>query len=133
MKGMLVMTLVVLLLSSCGGAPVKTADVASANFGSKPSEEEAQRRIRQYLDNVLIDPESLRLKCSPVKKGWGRHNMFAPPIFGWLVLCDVNSKNRMGGYAGARPMLFIINGASFTAIDDKYVADGTGTHMQVLE
>ena len=81
----------------------------------------------------MIDPDSLKLRCSNVRKGWGRHNMYDKPIFGWVVLCGVNAKNKFGGYTGETPYLFIMNGSYFTAIDSKYVADGSGTHSGFLD
>jgi len=118
---------------ACGGVPVTRDDASKAQFAAKPTDEEAMRKIRGYLDNVLIDPESLRLKCSTVRKGWGRHNMFDKPTFGWVVYCDVNAKNKLGGYTGGKPHLFIINGNSFMAIDTPYAADGSGTHSGFLD
>lgn len=120
-------------VAACGGTAVTRQDASNAQFAAKPSDAEAIGRIRSHLSNVLIDPDSLRLKCSQVRKGWGRNNMFDKPIFGWVVLCDVNAKNRFGGYTGGKPHLFIFNGNYFAAIDSPYVADGSGTHAGFLD
>ena len=122
-----------LFLTACGGVPVTRDDASKAQLAAKPTDEEAVRKARSYLENVLIDPDSLKLRCSNVRKGWGRHNMYDKPIFGWVVLCGVNAKNKFGGYTGETPYLFIMNGSYFTAIDSKYVADGSGTHSGFLD
>ena len=122
-----------LLLTACGCVPLTRDDASKAQFAAKPTDEEAVRKARSYLENVLIDPDSLKLRCSNVRKGWGRHNMYDKPIFGWVVLCGVNAKNKFGGYTGETPYLFIMNGSYFTAIDSKYVADGSGTHSGFLD
>jgi hypothetical protein len=99
---------VVFALSACAGVPVTKERINSAHFGAKPSEEEAMQKIRSYLGNVLIDPDSLRLKCSKVTdRAWARGNMFDEPQFGYLVICDVNAKNRMGGYTGGKEHAFL--------------------------
>jgi hypothetical protein len=122
-----------LLLTACGGVPVTKDDANRAQFAAKPSDEEAIHKVRGYLENVMIDPDSLKLRCSKVRKGWGRQNMYDKPIFGWVVLCGVNGKNKFGGYTGEKSHLFIMNGTFFTAIDSEHVADGSGTHSGFLD
>ena len=97
-------------LSACGGIPVTREKANAATFAAQPTDEDAVQYIRNYLDDVLIDPSSLRLKCSKVLgKGWARENFISDePLFGYLVSCDVNSKNRMGGYTGGKHYVFII-------------------------
>ena len=129
----LIFILIVFGVVACGGVRVTRDDASQAQFAEKPTDEEAIRKIRGYLDSVLIDPDSLRLKCSTVRKGWGRHNMYDKPTFGWVVYCDVNAKNKLGGYSGGKPHLFIINGSYFTAIDRPDIVDGSGTHSGFLD
>lgn len=120
MKRIGVGLIAMLTLTACGGVPVKTVDASNAVFAPPPTQEGAERWIRTYLEKILTDPESLRLKCSPVQKGWGRNNRYDSPEFGWLVVCDVNSKNQFGGYAGAKPFGFVINGSNVLVIDNPY-------------
>ena len=69
----------------------------------------ASNSIKYYLQKTLIDPDSMRVSCAESKKGWIRElgGGFKPPKYGWVVYCDVNSKNRLGGYAGSRPYAFL--------------------------
>ena len=77
--------------------------------GSKPNSSIASNSIKYYLQKTLIDPDSMRVSCAESKKGWIRElgGGFKPPKYGWVVYCDVNSKNRMGGYAGSQPYAFL--------------------------
>ena len=130
----ILLTLIALALAGCGGVPVTRDDASKALFAAKPTDEEAIRKIRGYLENVLIDPDSLKLKCSKVTdKAWARGNMFDRPQFGYLVICDVNSKNRMGGYVGGKEFGFLLNGSSFQAFDYSGYSDGgRGTHYDLV-
>ena len=51
--------------------------------------------------------------------------MFDEPTFGWIVFCDVNAKNKLGGYTGGKPHLFIFNGNLFKAIDSPHIVEKT--------
>ena len=126
--------LVLFGLTACGGAPVTRKDVSRASFGAKPTDTEAMAKIRQYLARVLIDPDSLRLSCTKVTgKAWARDNMFRPPIFGYLVICDVNAKNKLGGYTGAKEHIFLFNGAQFEAMDLSQYGAKRGEDYDIIE
>jgi len=122
-------------LSACVGIPVTKEKANRAHFSTQPSNEEAEAKIRGYLDNILIDPDSLRLKCSKVfGKGWARDNFISDePIFGYLVRCDVNSKNRLGGYTGGKDYVFIINAERIQGFDfTGYGSNGPGRHFGLV-
>ena len=128
--------LIVSTLSACAGIPVTREKANAANFSAQPTDEEAVQNIRNYLENVLIDPGSLRLKCSKVLgKGWARKNFISDePLFGYLVSCDVNSKNRMGGYTGGKHYVFIINGSRISGFDfTGYGDNGPGRHFGLIQ
>lgn len=132
MKQILI-SILVLFLTACAGTQIKPEDIRNANFESRPTQAEAETKIRAHLETVLIDPDSLRLSCNAPRKGWGRDNMFDKPIFGYLVVCSVNAKNRLGGYTGAKRHSYMFNGNYFKAFYSEYVGDGTGTHSGYLE
>ena len=129
----LLFVLVVLGVVACGGVPATRIDASKAQFAGKPTDQEAIRKIKGYFDDVLADPESLRMRCSPIRKGWGRQTMNDKPTFGWVTYCNVDAKNKLGEYAGVKTYLFIINGENFTAIDNPYAASGSDTHSGVLD
>lgn len=131
----LLLILISLVLSACAGIPVTKEKANAANFAAQPTDEEAVKNIRNYLDDILIDPSSLRLKCSKIAgKGWARQNfIYDEPLFGYLVACDVNSKNRLGGYTGGKNYIFIINGRKINAFDfTGYEENGPGRHFGLI-
>jgi hypothetical protein len=129
----IIVSILVLFLTACAGTQIKSEDIRNANFESRPTQDETEAKIRVHLETVLIDPDSLRLSCNAPRKGWGRENMFDKPIFGYLVICSVNAKNRLGGYTGGKRHSYIFNGNYFKAFYSEYVGDGTGTHSGYLE
>lgn len=87
-------------------------NLANVNYGVKPSNSEAAASARKYFEQVLIDPDSLRLGCDEnTRKGWARDRMSDRPSYGYLLRCDVNAKNRFGGYTGNKNYILVLNGA----------------------
>ncbi len=78
--------------------------IALADYGSYPQNYE--QTIKDYLYPILIDPKSTdyRFVRTPTKawNGWGGTK------FGYAVCVYVNSKNRFGGYTGAKMNYFLI-------------------------
>lgn len=101
----------VILLSACGSMNVSRDAMMNANYGIRPSNAEAVASARGYFEQILIDPDSLRLRCNEsIRKGWARDSMYDTPIHGYLLRCDVNAKNRFGGYTGAKDYVLVLNG-----------------------
>jgi hypothetical protein len=98
-----------LILAGCSFAPSKE-QVANADFGERPDSTRATATITNYLERTLIDPGSLRLRCAEARKGWARELISRPSQFGWVVYCEVNAKNRLGGYTGAKPHIYLFKG-----------------------
>jgi len=106
-----------LLVSACT-TPVTQNEIANAKFSARPTDSEAVALITSYMQNRLIDPTSLLLKCTHVTgKGWARQYTTDSPIFGHIVLCTVNAKNQLGGYTGQKPYIFVINGGNIVGLD----------------
>ena len=114
----LILAVTPFLLSACAmnGAP-RVEDARNAYFSEKPTKQETDSKIKLYLEQTLYDPYSANVSCSqPTDKAWISHNMFEKPLYGYLVKCDVNAKNRMGGYTGVKEHWFVFNGASFQKV-----------------
>lgn len=94
------------LLVGCA-TEVTQSDLRSANYGQQQYEKNTTSTINSYLSKTLIDPDSLRLRCNQPRKGWIRDSDYEPPSFGYVVLCGVNAKNRMGGYVGEEIYAFL--------------------------
>lgn len=112
MKRVIMAAMATVMLGGCAGpAPKKSADLKLA---PPPTTAEAMQRIGAYLNNTLIDPESARVSCSHLPSpGWVWPGVGFDLQYGYISLCDVNAKNRFGGYAGTKRYVFRFNGAEF--------------------
>lgn len=104
-----------ILATSCT-VPVKQSDIDAASYPTKPSQQEAEIQIRTALGAILKDPESLRLECQRVKKGWARQYRDHAPEFGWVVPCTANAKNSFGAYSGSKPYVFLFSSAGLKTL-----------------
>lgn len=96
-------------------------DAASAQrvFGPEPIREEYMAIIQKHFQEIALDPESIILNCLAATKGWARRRITDRPSFGWIVACDVNGRNRFGGYTGTQPYLFIFSDRGISVLDSK--------------
>ena len=94
-------------ITACSGEPPATSPsaISSANIGEYPANYE--QIVKAYFSQRLIDPASamygpmtspLRRYLRPYFAGGSN----APPVIGYVVCGTLNSKNRMGGYAGTK-------------------------------
>lgn len=97
------------LLTGCATG-VSREQMANADYGQKMDDSLYVAYIQQSLRKSLIDPDSLKLSCANARKGWLRGLGYQPPQFGWVVYCEVNGKNRFGGYTGAKPYVYLFRG-----------------------
>jgi hypothetical protein len=96
-----------LLEMGCATAPTQD-DMARLGFG-EPLTIDYQQVIRNHFAETLFDPYSAVLRIGEPARGAVR----LPPLAGgkyfsgYLVLVQVNAKNRMGGYTGYKDYLFV--------------------------
>lgn len=90
-------------------APVTKEQWQNANFGEKLDKSVYVAYIQKSIKESLVDPDSLKMSCFDPVKGWAQ-DINEPRYFGWLVYCEVNAKNRMGGYAGAKHYIYLFKG-----------------------
>lgn len=65
------------------------------------------------------------MTCTDAKKGWAKDPGFNKPKFGWVVYCEINAKNRFGGYAGAKSYVYLFNGEKvMVSLPDGYASRG---------
>lgn len=105
-------------IAACAASITQEA-IDAASFGPEPLREDYMAFIRPYFQKVALDPESIILNCLDATKGWGRRRVTDKPTFGWLVACDVNGRNILGGYTGDRPYVFIFNGRGTSVLDSR--------------
>lgn len=106
-----------LIIAGCSFAPTREA-IQRADYGEKPNDTFAHTVIKESLVKSLIDPDSLKLGCAESKKGWLRGpGLSSPHNYGWVIYCEVNAKNRLGGYTGAKPYVYLFRGNQVIATD----------------
>lgn len=88
------------VLAGCATGPSPEA-IANADYG-KPPAADYKKQIKDYFEPKLIDPTSPLYTYPEPTKGYMRLTR-TEASFGWQVCGTINSKNRMGGYAGAVP------------------------------
>ena len=100
-----------LVLAACQTGPPTEEELASADYGTPITQEDAEARATSWLGTYLRDPESLRAHWEPVVKGWQR-DFGGQLYFGYRMVGSINAKNGFGGYVGAEPFVFLFhNGA----------------------
>lgn len=96
----------VLLISACG---VSQNEVNSANYGSKPIDNDA--KVIGMLKESLKDPDSLKvISITTPARGFSKYG-FGSTEHGWFTTITYNAKNSYGGYVGAKSITFVyLNG-----------------------
>jgi hypothetical protein len=92
-----------------------------AKYGPEPEQAQLASIVRKYLKKRgYYDPNGTEIEaCAPAKKGWiavdaweTDEEGFTSPSkdfhFGWRTQCDINGKNRMGGFVGFETIEYII-------------------------
>lgn len=100
--------LAIAILAGCASGPTPQK-IASADYGSPISQEQAETRVQQYFNGVLKDPYSAQYQFSPVQKGYiiGSAMEGRPLYAGYMITVYVNAKNSYGGYTGAQAYSFL--------------------------
>jgi len=107
---MRILLLIVILAALTGCATTVTNEQwQKADYGKKLDQSVYVAYIEQSVKSSLIDPDSLQMSCADARKGWAK-NINEPHQFGWLVFCQVNAKNRFGGYTGAKHYIYLFKG-----------------------
>jgi hypothetical protein len=96
------------LVTACS-LPITQAEIEAASFSPEPDRKEYMAVIRAHLQANALDPESIVLSCLDATKGWARRLNTERPSFGWVVACDVNGRNALGGFTGNQPYVFLFN------------------------
>ncbi len=96
-----------LILTACAGIQPNQAEINSAYYGEPVSQELFTANVENLMSRVLIDPSSATYECMEPAKGWAAQ-YFDNLIFGYLGICEINAKNRFGGYTGRKRMVFMI-------------------------
>lgn len=104
MKKLFLIVLALLFVISCATTRPTREQIQAADCGRFPSTYEEV--IKNLMSSRLFDPYSAVYFFTKPEKGW--NNIGREPIFGWRFCGTINSKNRFGGYVGAKPFYAMI-------------------------
>lgn len=104
----------VLCLSGCGYIKPKPSDLQVANFGERPTRDEAASLVKTHMSKALFDPYSAVYECDEPRKAWG--NSVGKLYYGYAVTCNINAKNRFGAFVGSQAHRFIISSGTVSEI-----------------
>ncbi len=96
----------VMALTACA-TPTPPYQPTAEDFGSPPTD--YQNKVNDYLDGVLLDPDSKRVKyLAELNQGtWLMTKGFKViDTYGHFVCAEINAKNTYGGYAGSSLYFF---------------------------
>lgn len=106
MKTKLLGLVAAVALVACA-APVTQQEIAQAKFPSQPNQAAVDKEVNTYLKSAVNNPDMAKKECSPPRKAWARALAFETPKFGWMVVCDVNAKERSGGDGPMKTYMFL--------------------------
>ena len=106
MKTRLISLFAVLTLAACA-TPVTQSEIQQAKFPPQPKQAEIDKEVNAYLKANINDPEAAKKECAPPRKAWARAFSYETPKFGWMVVCDVNAKERSGAFGPLKAYMFL--------------------------
>ena len=123
---------VIILTSGCTTAGPTKDQLISADFGPPVTHEFMVSAVKERMSRILIDPNSAIYECDIPRKSWlvgdGSGNVqFNETYYGYLSTCAINSKNRLGGYAGRKVNYFMVvqrNGKPVLAHFERFLRGG---------
>lgn len=132
MKTKLLAFISVLLLAACS-TPVTQSEIAQAQFPAQPKQAEIDKEVNAYLKANIANADTPQRECSPPRKAWARQNSDKPANFGWMVVCDVNVKNKDGSAAGMKAFMFLFTKNGNMAFDPTTFITNINNHVQFLD
>ncbi len=108
--------LATLALVACA-APVTQSEIQQAKFSPQPKQAEIDKEVNTYLKANVNEPEAAKKECAPPRKAWARTFSYEPAKFGWMVVCDVNAKEKSGGYGSLKAYMFLFTANGNYAYD----------------
>lgn len=89
------------------------------DYGAAPSDYE--RRITEYMNSRLKDPESARYRFDPPRPAYIRPGYFSGQRIayaGYRVGFELNAKNSFGGYVGSKPYFALFVGDQLYSVGE---------------
>ena len=101
----------VFLLAFAGCSSIDFSEIDGGSYGDYPFEGELEAKAEQYLERVLFDPESRRIRWvdkEPKKSALWTGLLNDGWVYGWTKRFGLNAKNRFGGYTGEKAYFVMI-------------------------
>jgi hypothetical protein len=132
MKTKLLSLFAVFALVACS-TPVTQQEVQQAQFPAQPKQAEIDKEVNTYLKANIFNADSAQKQCSPPRKAWARQNSDKPANFGWMVVCDVNAKDRAGNNAPMQTFMFLFTKNGNMVFDPSTFFTNINNHVQFLD
>lgn len=129
MKKIVFLIALSLIISSCANRRPTEEQIAAADYGSFPKDH--KKTLAEYMKMVAFDPQSSQYeKWSNLHKGYitdyrGTH-------YGYKGCVYINSKNRLGGYVGFKPCLYLIHNDNVVVLEGDMRSGSVG-EQEVLK
>ncbi|MFC3173470.1 SHOCT domain-containing protein [Novosphingobium bradum] len=118
-------------VEECQKAHPYTYDKASSAVPpfTEPDQNAMRSAAERYVRSMLVDPDSAKFEWPYgfVNSSWKR--LFGKPIVGYITCGKLNSKNRMGGYAGQSWFVVVMDGQSVSFAD---IGSSSGTGFDLV-
>lgn len=123
----------VVLGLSVGGCVTAPSQEVLATLDYGPAPQDPDSIVKAYLQPLLKDPESLRLRREGAPyEFW--HRVFGGKLeHGWRVCYYVNARNSYGGYTGELLYFFLIRNDVIVDTLDQGTGDNVFTNAQVRQ
>ncbi len=107
MKGVKILMCFVLAYLAIGCSCTKP--MPKFYYGSAIEQNDAEKTVINYLQRVLYDPYSARLRFGNVYQGYFQTTPTTgcKVYYGYVLNVGVNAKNRYGGYVGEKLYTFV--------------------------
>ncbi|CAM3641430.1 hypothetical protein [Polynucleobacter brandtiae] len=112
-----ILTLVLSLALAACAIPVTQSEIQQAKFTPQPKQTEIDKEVNAFLKMKISNPEAAKKECSPPRKAWARDLSYKPANFGWLVVCDVNTKDGQGNFGPLNAYMFLFTTSGVMTYD----------------
>lgn len=119
------------LLLGCAAKPPTQAEIASADYGTSMSQDQAEGLVKGFFRIYLKDPDSAKYVFSEIKRNYYQKSVISggEVTYGYTMLFSVNAKNSYGGYTGAQDYLAFMRDGRLIAIYEESIISGKPSYI----
>ena len=127
----LISFLSLLILVACA-TPVFQSEIAQAKFLPQPKQVDIDKELNVYLKENINNPKAAKKECAPPRKAWARALSYEPAKFGWIVVCDINAKDKSDEFSPLKAYMFLFTTDGNFAYDSSTFVN-INNNMQFLD